>query len=145
MTKIPEVGSAMREKWVKQQKLFHTLPNTEIGRELEGISNLLLANPQILDLVYGDLVGLKDPETGRLGMTAEQVLRCAILKQYRNLTYEELAFHVTDSRTFRAFAKLEWGQKPAASTLQENIKAVCDATWEAINRVIVHHAVKLGY
>lgn len=133
----------MREKWVKQQKLFHTLPNTEIGRELEGISNLLLANPQILDLVYGDLVGLKDPETGRLGMTAEQVLRCAILKQYRNLTYEELAFHVTDSRTFRAFAKLEWGQKPAASTLQENIKAVSDATWEAINRVIVHHAVKL--
>ena len=133
----------MREIRDKQQNFFHTLPNTEIGRELAAMSNLLLANPEILDVVYGDLVGLKDPETGRLGMTAEQVLRCAILKQYRNLTYEELAFHLVDSRTFRAFAKLEWGQKPAASTLQENIKALSEATWEAINRVIIDHAVKL--
>ena len=107
------------------------------------MSNLLLANPEILDVVYADPVGLKDPETGRLGMTAEQVLRCAILKQYRNLTYEELAFHLVDSRTFRAFAKLEWGQKPAASTLQENIKALSEATWETINHIIIQHAVKL--
>ena len=133
----------MREIRDKQQNFFHTLPNTEIGRELEAMSNLLLANPEILDVVYGDLVGLKDPETGRLGMTAEQVLRCAILKQYRNLTYEELAFHLVDSRTFRAFAKLEWGQKPAASTLQENIKALSEATWETINHIIIQHAVKL--
>lgn len=134
----------MREKRIKQQNMFHTLPSSEIGRELEGISNVLLATPEILDLVYGDLVGLKDPETGRFGMTAEQVLRCAILKQYRSLTYEELAFHVVDSKTFRAFAKLERGQKPAVSTLQENIKALSDATWEAINQIIIQQAMKLG-
>jgi IS5 family transposase len=92
--------------------------------------------------VYDDLVALKDPETGRLGMTAEQVLRCAIVKQYRNLTYEELAFHLVDSRSFRAFAKLEWGQKPAASALQENIKSVSEATWETINREIIEYAAK---
>ncbi len=40
-----------------------------------------------IDAVYDDLILLKDPETGRTGMTAEQVLRCAILRQYRNLTY----------------------------------------------------------
>lgn len=134
----------MREKRVKQQNMFHALPRTQIGRELEVMSNLLLANPQMLDVVHDDLVGLKDPETGRLGLTAEQVLRCAILKQYRNLSYEELAFHLVDSRTFRAFAKLEWGQKPAASTLQENIKAVSEATWETINRVIIGHAATEG-
>ena len=134
----------MRERRVKQQNIFHVLLSTEIGRELEAISNLLNENPQILDLVYGDLVDLKDPETGRMGMTAEQVLRCAILKQYRNLTYEELAFHLVDSRSFRAFGKLEWGQKPAASTLQENIKAVSEPTWETINRVIIEYAAKQG-
>ncbi len=53
-----------------------------------------------------DLVGLRSADTGRNGMTAEQVFRCAILKQYRNLTYEELAFHLEDSRGFRAFAKM---------------------------------------
>ena len=128
----------MREKWVAQQNMFHILVSTEIGRELEAISQLLNENRQILDHVYDDLIGLKDPETGRMGMTAEQVLRCAILKQCRNLTYEELAFHLVDSRSFRNFAKLEWGQKPGASTLHENIKAVSESTWEKINRVIIH-------
>ena len=142
MTITQWVGAKMREKRVTQQNIFHILASTEIGRELEAISNLLNENRQILDYVYDDLVALKDPETGRLGMTAEQVLRCAILKQYRNLTYEELAFHLVDSRSFRAFAKLEWGQKPAASTLQENIKSVSEATWETINRVIIGYAAK---
>jgi IS5 family transposase len=32
------------------------------------------------------------------------VLRCAILKQYRQLSYQELAFHLEDSTSFRAFA-----------------------------------------
>ena len=132
----------MREKWVAQQNMFHILVSTEIGRELEAISQLLNENRQIFEYVYDDLVGLQDPETGRLGMTAEQVLRCAILKQYRNLTYEELAFHLVDSRSFRAFARLESKQMPAASTLQENIKAVSESTWEKINEVIIHYAVK---
>ncbi len=57
-------------------------------------------------------------------MTAEQVLRCAILKQYRELTYEELAFHLEDSDAFRSFARLEMGQYPSKSILQENIKAI---------------------
>lgn len=142
MTINQNVGAGMREKRVAQQNIFHILLSTEIGRELEAISQLLNENRQILDYVYDDLIGLKDPETGRMGMTAEQVLRCAILKQYRDLTYEELAFHLVDSRSFRAFAKLEWGQKPGASTLQENIKAVTESTWEKINRVIIHHAAK---
>jgi IS5 family transposase len=142
MTISQRVGAKIREKRVTQQNIFHILASTEIGRELEAISKLLNENRQILDYVYDDLVALKDPETGRLGMTAEQVIRCAILKQYRNLTYEELAFHLVDSRSFRAFAKLEWGQKPAASTLQENIKSVSEATWETINRVIIEYAAK---
>jgi IS5 family transposase len=107
MTINQNVGAGMREKRVAQQNIFHILLSTEIGRELEAISQLLSENRQILDYVYDDLIGLKDPETGRMGMTAEQVLRCAILKQYRDLTYEELAFHLVDSRSFRAFAKLE--------------------------------------
>ncbi len=134
----------MREKRIKQQSIFHAIATTAIGQELRAISRILDENPEILDVVYDDLIVLKDPETGRTGMTAEQVLRCAILKQYRNLTYEELAFHLVDSRSFRGFAKLEWGQNPAASTLQENIKALSEATWESVNRTIVGHAAKLG-
>jgi hypothetical protein len=36
-------------------------------------------------------------ETGRRGLPAETVLRCALFKQQRQLSYEELAFHLEDS------------------------------------------------
>jgi len=75
-------------------------------------------------------------------MTAEQVLRCAILKQYRQLTYEELAFHLEDSDSFRSFARLEMRQYPCKSILQQNIKALREDTWEAIHREIISYANK---
>ncbi len=73
-------------------------------------------------------------------MTAEQVLRCAVLKQYRELTYEELSFHLEDSDAFRTFSCLEMGQYPSKSILQENIKAIEEETWEAIHGEIIGYA-----
>jgi IS5 family transposase len=134
----------MREKRDQQLSIFHILPRNEIGRELEAVSKIIDETPGILELVYEDLIGLKSAETGRIGMTAEQVFRCAILKQYRNLTYEELAFHLEDSDSFRAFARLGRGQRPSASTLQENVKALREETWEWANRVVSEHARKEG-
>src|SRR6516225_7457369 len=55
---------------------------------------------------FGDLRRQGVQETGRHGLPAEAVLRCALLKQYRQLSYEELAFHLEDSASFRAFARL---------------------------------------
>ena len=39
---------------------------------------------------------------GRQGLPSEAVLRCALVKQYHQLSYEELAFHLEDSTSFRA-------------------------------------------
>ena len=134
----------MRQKSEPQLELFHTMPRTEIGRELEAMSRILHENPGVLDLVYKDLIGLKDAETGRRGMTAEQTLRSAILKQYRELTYEELAFHLDDSSAFRAFARLNRGQHLQTSALQENIKAISKETWEEIIKTFVRYAAEKG-
>jgi IS5 family transposase len=130
----------MRKKWDEQASLFHVLPRNKIARELEAISGVLDTQPQILDKVYKDLVRTHQVDTGRDGMTAEQVLRCAILKQYRNLTYEELAFHLEDSQSFRAFGKLRMGQYPSSSTLQENIKALSVESWETVHQAILGYA-----
>lgn len=130
----------MRQTRVAQLQLFHTIPKNEVGQELEGISKIIDENPAILDHVLADLVGAKCNTTGRKGMNAEQVPRSALLKQSRNLTYQELAFHLEDSRSFRAFARLNGGQFPSASTLQENIKCLSDAIWEAINKTLVRYA-----
>jgi IS5 family transposase len=131
---------AMREKQISQLSIFHTMPRNEVARELEMISRILDDNPGINELVYRDMVGARRPDTGREGMTAEQVLRCTILKQYRNLSYEELAFHLEDSQAFRAFSRLWMGQRPGVSTLQENIKGLGFGTWEAVNRLITRYA-----
>src|SRR6185369_10230137 len=76
-------------------------------------------------------------ETGRHGLPAESVLRCALLKQQRQLTYEELAFHLEDSASFRAFARLPLAWSPKKSALHRTISAIRPASWEAINRALI--------
>jgi len=132
----------MRQKRDQQRNLLHLLARNKVARELEFISQVLDQNTVILDLVFRDLVKHQRTDTGRDGMTAEQVLRCALLKQYRELTYEELAFHLEDSIAFRSFARLGLGQYPSGSTLQENIKDIQAETWEAVNRVLLEYAAQ---
>ncbi|MEN6440760.1 MAG: hypothetical protein ABFD97_19485 [Syntrophobacter sp.] len=134
----------MRQRREAQLNLSHTMPRSEIGRELQAMSMILDENPGILDLVHEDLVGHTNPHTGRNGMTAEQTLRCAILKQYRELSYEELAFHLEDSAAFRAFARPGHGQRFGTSALQDNIKAISERTWEAVIRTLVRYAAEKG-
>jgi len=130
----------MRQKFNPQLNLFTTMARNKIAKELQQISQILDATPKVLDLVFQDMVRSVLSTTGREGMTAEQVLRCAILKQYRQLTYEELAFHLEDSDSFRGFSRLEMGQYPSKSILQENIKVLREETWEAIHREIIGYA-----
>jgi IS5 family transposase len=62
------------------------------------------------------------------------------LKQYRQLSYEELAFHLEDSASFRAFARLPWAWSPKKSVLQRTLSAIRAETWEAINRTLLSSA-----
>ncbi len=130
----------MRRKLNRQTNLFTAVSSNPIVRELEEISKIIDANPGVLDLIYHDLVKTKRHDNGREGLTAEQVLRCCILKQYRQLSYEELAFHLDDSSAFRTFSRLEMGQYPCKSILQENIKSLSEETWEAIHSQIIDYA-----
>jgi transposase, IS5 family len=134
----------MRQKKTRQMSLFSITARHDIGQELKEISKVLDDTPQMLDLVYNDLIRNRRHETGREGMTAEQVLRSCVLKQFRCLSYEELAFHLEDSNSFRAFARLEMGQYPSSSTLQENIKPISEESWEAIHICLMRYAQRFG-
>jgi transposase, IS5 family len=68
------------------------------------------------------------------------VLRCALLKQHRQLSYEELAFHLEDSASFRAFARLPLSACPKKSVLHKTVSAIRAETWERINRALLHSA-----
>lgn len=80
----------MRQKFVPQMSLFNPIGRNSIARELEQISKILDANPKLMDLVFQDLTATSRFDTGRKGMTAEQVLRCAVLKQYRIVCFSNM-------------------------------------------------------
>ncbi len=127
----------MRQERTVQASLFDGFAGHEIGRELQAMSGWLDAHRALLSQVAEDLRRDGVKETGRQGLPAEAVLRCALLKQYRQLSYEELAFHLEDSASFRAFARLPWAWSPKKSVLQKTISAIRAETWEAINRTLL--------
>ena len=130
----------MRQERITQVSLFDIFATHEIGRELKQISQWLDQHRPLLRLVSNDLRRDGVRETGRRGLPAEAVLRCALLKQYRQLSYEELAFHLEDSASFRAFARLPMGWTPKKAVLQKTISAITAASWEAINQAVVRNA-----
>ena len=67
-------------------------------------------------------------------------MRCALLKQQRQLSYEELAFHLEDSASFRAFARLPLAWSPKKSVLHQTIGALRAETWEAVNQALLASA-----
>ena len=128
----------MRQERTVQASLFDLFADHEIGRELQGMSQD--EHRELIGLAVEDLRRHGVKETGREGLPAESVLRCALLKQHRQLSYEELAFHLEDSASFRAFARLPLSWTPKKSVLHRTISAIRAETWEAINRSLIASA-----
>ena len=130
----------MRQERTVQASIFDLFADHEIGRELKTMSQWLDEHRELLGSVAEDLRRHGVKETGREGLPAESVLRCALLKQHRQLSYEELAFHLEDSASFRAFARLPLAWTPKKSVLHKTISAIRAETWEAINRAVLASA-----
>lgn len=130
----------MRQKRTVQSSIFDQFGEHEIGRELSAISALLDEHREILDWVAGDLRPGPVSRRGRRGLPAESVLRCAVLKQSRQWTYEELSFHLMDSAVCQAFARLPRGWAPRKSALQQTIGAISDSTWERLSGQVLKQA-----
>ena len=75
-------------------------------------------------------------------MSGEQVLRVIGVKQLSGFSYDDLAFHLADSISYRAFCRFNIGHPiPNKKTLQRNVKKVEAVTLERINVFLVEHAV----
>ena len=127
----------MRQERTVQATIFEVFARHEIGCALRAISQWLDGQRPLVSLVADDLRRQGVRETGRRGLPAETVLRCALLKQQRQLSYEELAFHLEDSASFRAFARLPLAWSPKKSVLHQTISALRPRTWEAVNQALL--------
>lgn len=125
---------------------YQSLPS--YTQEWEKIGSILDANLSISVLAWDDLNRGRDGQpkkpSGAKGMSAEQVVRFAVVKMKERLGYRDLQARVADSICLRAFCLVDYQNVPAFTTLQENIKKISAATWSAINAAVVQYACTQG-
>jgi IS5 family transposase len=111
--------------------------------ELAAISALLDEQPALSARVQQDLeAGCPiNARTGRPGLSGEQTLRLLIVRQLTGWTYAELAFHLADSTTYRAFCRVSaLSATPSKSALAATLRRVSPRTLTALNDELVTSA-----
>src|SRR5258708_19142308 len=80
---------------------------------LQAISDFLDDQQDMIEQIRSDLVrGLKNAETGRSGLTPQQVLRSLVLMRVTNWHYPELRERIADGYTLRQFTDFHSRRAP---------------------------------
>lgn len=127
-----------------QTPMFRQYSEHSFSDRLQKISAILDLHPEIADWVHSDL-GKSECSRGSRGMSAESVVRAALVKQMQELTYDELEYQVADSQSARAFIRVPDGRTYSRSALQANIKAISLATWQRVQKITVECAASTGF
>ena len=134
----------MRKKTIAQRSLFDQAIDTLISvfkpnKQLKTMDAIINDNPDLVKMIHADLT--KDlSDTGREGLSAERILRAAILKQLKDYTYRELREQIHGSVPFRWFTRFYSDEVPHFTTLQKSIKSIQEDTWRNINNPLVNYA-----
>jgi IS5 family transposase len=99
----------------------------------------------MIERVRCDLVrGLKNPDKGRPGLTAPQVLRSLVLMRIKNWDYRELRERIADGCTLRQFTDFYCDQVPKHDAFNRGINRLTPETLASVNDMVVEAAVELG-
>lgn len=134
----------MRKRIVSQLALFdqsihHLTSLIRPSVVLRKMDRVLSENPEIVDLIHADLTS-NASEVGANGMSAEQVLRTAILRQMKRYSWRELADRLHDGISMRWFTRFYSAETPHFTTLQKAVTAISDESWQQINDLLVEFA-----
>jgi transposase, IS5 family len=112
---------------------------------LQGIDAFLGQHSKLVERVRMDLErGLKNPSTGRSGITPSQTLRSLTLMRVKNWDYRELRERINDGYTLRGFTQFDAQLVPKHDAFNRAFNRLTPATLEAINQAVVQAAVQLG-
>jgi IS5 family transposase len=112
---------------------------------LQTISDFIDGHGHLIDKVRRDLDrGLKNPHTGRSGLTAQQVLRSLVLQRVKNWDYRELRERIADGYTLRRFARFYSRLVPKHDAFNRAFNRLTPVTIEVINELVIQAAVTLG-
>src|SRR3979490_920081 len=111
---------------------------------LQAISDFLDDQKDMIEQVRCDLTrGLKNAETGRSGMTPQQILRSLVLMRIKNWDYRELRERIADGCTLRQFTDFYCLPVPRHDAFHRGFTRLTPATLKAINDLVVQAAVDL--
>ena len=112
---------------------------------LQTISDFLDDQKDMIEQVRRDLTrGLKKAETGRNGLTPQQVLRSLVLMRVKNWNYRELRERIADGCTLRQFTDFYCLPVPRHDAFNRGFNRLTPATLKAINDLVVQAAVGFG-
>ena len=112
---------------------------------LEAISAFLDDQRDVIECIRRDLVrGLKQPGSGRRGLTATQVLRSLVLMRLKNWDYRELRERIADGLTLRQFTDFYCAPVPKHDAFQRGFIRLTPQTLKAVNDLVIRAAVELG-
>ena len=112
---------------------------------LQAIADFLDDHEEVIEKIRGDLRrGLKNPDTGRNGLTAPQVLRSFILMRVKNWDYRELRERIADGYTLRQFTSFYCQSVPKHDAFQRAFVRLRPETLRVVNNLVVQAAVGLG-
>jgi IS5 family transposase len=112
---------------------------------LQTISDFLEDHEEMIEAVRRDLQrGLKNPETGRNGLTPSQVLRSFVLKSVKSWDLRELRERIADGYTLRQFTEFYCQPVPKHHAFNCAFHRLTPEMVKAINELVVDAAVDLG-
>ena len=116
-----------------------------LERKLQAISDFLDEHEEMVETVGDDLRrGLKNPNTGRKGLTPQQVLRSLILMRVKNWDYRELRERIADGLTLRRFTDFNAQAVPKHDAFQRAFSRVTPQTVRLVNELLITAAVSMG-
>lgn len=144
----------MRAKIVLQPELDFQPPHLTLTKEFiakyERISEILDRNPQIIDLVHGDIERIVDEisdeatEERTARYASDVVLRMCIVQRVEDLSLRALVIRIDDSHYLRRFVRIDSGPMMDFTTFDKLRNAIRPQTWKEINEVLAKDAVQRG-
>jgi len=118
----------------------------DMDENLKKISEFLDTQPEVVERVRQDLQrGLKNPHTGRKGLTPEQTLRSYVLRRVKDWDYRELRERIADGYSLRRFTRFNGSPVPKKhKAFNDAFNKLRPPTVKAINDLVVRGAVALG-
>ena len=135
----------MRKEIVSQSSLLCQAMNLLLSvfkpeKKMKKMDTIIDANPNIVAAVHADLTWAVN-DSGRYGLlSAERVLRSAVLKQLKGYSYRELRQRIHDSVGLRWFTRFDCDPIAHFTALQKAIKSIKPETWAGINEMLVQYA-----